>query len=119
MAWGQVNSDYMYRPTRAYSRHYRMVSWNQIDMPFVLTNKAEYLYELPNEDVDNLKEMLVGQLYHVKNRLPFGFVGDAVELSIPFDVELPSPTLQAKHSVPTEQDLVLGQIIGALLRVVR
>ena len=55
----------------------------------------------------------------MKNRLPFGFVGDAVELSIPFDVELPSPTLQAKHSVPTEQDLVLGQIIGALLRAVR
>ena len=88
-------------------------------MPFVLTNKAEYLYQLPNEDVGNLKEMLVGQLYLVKNSLPFGFVGDAVELSIPFNVKLPSPTLQAKHSISTEQDLVLGQIIGALLRVVQ
>ena len=79
VAWGQVNSDYMYRPTRAYDRHYRMVSWCQIDMPFVLTDKAEYLYQLPNEEVGNLKEMLVGQLYLVKNSLPFGFGGDAVE----------------------------------------
>ena len=70
VAWGQVNSDYMYRPTRSYGRHYRMVSWSQIDMPFVLTNKAEYLYQLPNEDVGNLKERLVGQRYLVKNSLP-------------------------------------------------
>lgn len=119
VAWGQVNSDYMYRPTRAYGRHYRMVSWSLIDMPFVLTNKAEYLYQLPNEDVGNLKEMLVDQLYLVKNSLPFGFVSDSEELAIPFDVELPLPTLQAKHSISTEQDLVLGQIVGALLRAVR
>lgn len=120
VAWGRVNSDYMYRPTRTYGRHYRMVSWNRINKPFLLTNKSEYLYQLPNEDIGNLKDMLIEQLSLEKNSLPFGFAGDAVELTIPFEVVPPSPILSAKRNLSSdEQSVVIGQIIGALLRVVQ
>lgn len=120
VAWGQVRSDYMYRPTRAFGRHYRMVSWNRVSMPFMLTNKPEYLYQLPNEDVGILKETLIGHLSMEKNRLPFGFVGDTVEMSIPFDVEVTSPCSSIeKQQVSDEQRVILGRIIGSLLRVVQ
>lgn len=117
VAWGPVKSDYLYRPTRTYGRHYRSVLWYRIDMPFELTNKPAYLYQLPNEDVRNLKEMLVGQLSLPKNTLPFGFVGDSMELSIPFEIK--SHSLLPKKHLSSEQNLVLSQIIGALLRVVQ
>jgi len=120
VACGQIRSDYMYRPTRAYGRHYRKVSWNRMDMPFIWTNKPEYLYQLPNEEVGNLKEMLIEQLSLEKNSLPFGFVGDTMELSIPFEIEYPLPSVQTKLRLPSGgQRVVLGQIIGALLRVVQ
>ncbi len=115
--WGQVKSEYMYRPTRASGRHYRVVSWNHIDIPFGLTNKSDYLYQLPKEDVIGLKEILVGQLVTVENMLPFGFVADTMEMSIPFEAE--SPSLPPEKRQLPSQNLVLSQIIGALLRIVQ
>lgn len=123
IAWGQVRSDYIYRPIRASGRHYRRVSWNKVSMPFELTDKKEYLYQLPNEDTQNLKEKLICLQRLDNNRLPFGFVGGTDELCIPFDVEaIKSPFYPIKHTISLEEEernAMLGNIIGALLRVVR
>lgn len=121
VAWGQVRSDYMYRPTRSYGRHYRKVSWNKISLPFELTDKKEYLYLLPNEDTEGLKEKLISQQILDKSNLPFGFVGGTEELSIPFDEEsyVPSNLTSPKNNIDNELSIMLGRIIGALLRVVQ
>lgn len=121
VAWGQVRSDYMYRPTRAYGRHYRRVSWNRISMPFELTDKKEYLYQLPDGDTVNLKEKLISQQRLDKNSLPFGFVGGSVELSIPFEAEIVPPSYSIVHTVDSEKErnVMLGNIIGSLLRVIQ
>lgn len=38
VAWGIVESDYFYRPTRKVGKHYRNVSWTKMDMPFIFTD---------------------------------------------------------------------------------
>lgn len=121
VAWGQVRSDYLYRPTRAYGRHYRRVSWNNVSMPFELTDKKEYLYLLPNEDTKNLKEKLISLQRLDKNSLPFGFVGSSVELSIPFEAEIIPPSYSIAHTADSEKerDAILGNVIESLLQVVQ
>lgn len=132
VAWGIVESDYFYRPTRKVGKHYRNVSWTKMDMPFIFT---EILYMLQKEETHLLKETLVSKTYQqLTNVYPFGFVDKGYEMVIPFDRKEKSvvPTLKnpsVKVVLPKENSLspkiieplkrdALAKIIGALLRVV-
>lgn len=135
VAWGIVESDYFYRPTRKVGKHYRNVSWTKMDMPFIFTDKRQILYMLQKEETHLLKETLVSKTYQqLTNVYPFGFVDKGYEMVIPFDRKEKSvvPTLKnpsVKAVLPKENTLspkiieplkkdALSKIIGALLRVV-
>lgn len=135
VAWGIVESDYFYRPTRKVGKHYRNVSWTKMDMPFIFTDKPQILYMLQKEETHLLKETLVSKTYQqLTNVYPFGFVDKGYEMVIPFDRKEKSvvPTLKnpsVKAVLPKENSLspkiieplkkdALSKIIGALLRVV-
>lgn len=135
VAWGIVESDYFYRPTRKVGKHYRNVSWTKMDMPFIFTDKPQILYMLQKEETHLLKETLVSKTYQqLTNVYPFGFVDKGYEMVIPFDRKEKSvvPTLKnpsVKAVLPKENTLspkiieplkkdALSKIIGALLRVV-
>lgn len=135
VAWGIVESDYFYRPTRKVGKHYRNVSWTKMDMPFIFTDKPQILYMLQKEETHLLKETLVSKTYQqLTNVYPFGFVDKGYEMVIPFDRKEKSvvPTLKnpsVKVVLPKENSLspkiieplkrdALAKIIGALLRVV-
>ena len=135
VAWGIVESDYFFRPTRKVGKHYRKVSWTKMDMPFIFTDKRQILYMLQKEETHLLKETLVSKTYQQStNVYPFGFVDKGYEMVIPFDrkeksvvptlknpsvkVVLPKEnTLSPKIIEPLKRD-ALAKIIGALLRVV-
>lgn len=135
VAWGIVESDYFFRPTRKVGKHYRKVSWTKMDMPFIFTDKRQILYMLQKEEAHLLKETLVSKTYQQStNVYPFGFVDKGYEMVIPFDrkgksvvptlknpsvkVVLPKEnTLSPKIIEPLKRD-ALAKIIGALLRVV-
>lgn len=74
VAWGTVESNYMFRPTRKYGCHYRKVSWNKVDTPFLFVDKNEVLYQIPKESTACTQEVLIDSLVLNKNQLPFGFV---------------------------------------------
>lgn len=135
VAWGIVESDYFFRPTRKVGKHYRKVSWTKMDMPFIFTDKRQILYMLQKEETHLLKETLVSKTYQQStNVYPFGFVDKGYEMVIPFDRKEKSvvPTLKnpsVKVVLPKENTLSpkiieplkrddLAKIIGALLRVV-
>lgn len=135
VAWGIVESDYFFRPTRKVGKHYRKVSWTKMDMPFIFTDKRQILYMLQKEETHLLKETLVSKTYQQStNVYPFGFVDEGYEMVIPFDRKEKSvvPTLKnpsVKVVLPKENTLspkiiepfkrdALAKIIGALLRVV-
>ena len=135
VAWGIVESDYFYRPTRKVGKHYRNVTWIKMDMPFIFTDKPQILYMLQKEETHLLKETLVSKTYQqLTNVYPFGFVDKGYEMVIPFDRKEKSvvPTLKnpsVKAVLPKENTLspkiieplkkdALSKIIGALLRVV-
>ena len=135
VAWGIVESDYFYRPTRKVGKHYRNVSWTKMDMPFIFTDKPQILYMLQKEETHLLKETLVSKTYQqLTNVYSFGFVDKGYEMVIPFDRKEKSvvPTLKnpsVKVVLPKENSLspkiieplkrdALAKIIGALLRVV-
>lgn len=135
VAWGIVESDYFYRPTRKVGKHYRNVSWTKMDMPFIFTDKPQILYMLQKEETHLLKETLVSKTYQqLTNVYPFGFVDKGYEMVILFDRKEKSvvPTLKnpsVKVVLPKENSLspkiieplkrdALAKIIGALLRVV-
>ena len=135
VAWGIVESDYFYRPTRKAGKHYRNVTWIKMDMPFIFTDKPQILYMLQKEETHLLKETLVSKTYQqLTNVYPFGFVDKGYEMVIPFDRKEKSvvPTLKnpsVKAVLPKENTLspkiieplkkdALSKIIGALLRVV-
>lgn len=135
VAWGIVESDYFYRPTRKVGKHYRNVSWTKMDMPFIFTDKPQILYMLQKEETHLLKETLVSKTYQqLTNVYPFGFVDKGYEMVIPFDRKEKTvvPTLKnpsVKAVLPKENTLspkiieplkkdALSKIIGALLRVV-
>lgn len=135
VAWGIVESDYFYRPTRKVGKHYRNVTWIKMDMPFIFTDKPQILYMLQKEETHLLKETLVSKTYQqLTNVYPFGFVDKGYEMVIPFDRKEKSvvPTLKnpsVKVVLPKENSLspkiieplkrdALAKIIGALLRVV-
>lgn len=135
VAWGIVESDYFYRPTRKAGKHYRNVTWIKMDMPFIFTDKPQILYMLQKEETHLLKETLVSKTYQqLTNVYPFGFVDKGYEMVIPFDRKEKSvvPTLKnpsVKVVLPKENSLspkiieplkrdALAKIIGALLRVV-
>ena len=135
VAWGIVESDYFYRPTRKVGKHYRNVSWTKMDMPYIFTDKPQILYMLQKEETHLLKETLVSKTYQqLTNVYPFGFVDKGYEMVIPFDRKEKSvvPTLKnpsVKVVLPKENSLspkiieplkrdALAKIIGALLRVV-
>lgn len=135
VAWGIVESDYFYRPTRKVGKHYRNVTWIKMDMPFIFTDKPQILYMLQKEETHLLKETLVSKTYQqLTNVYPFGFVDKGYEMKIPFEsrkkavvstfkkppvkAELPKEnTLSPKIIEPLKKD-ALSKIIGALLRVV-
>lgn len=78
VAWGIVESDYFYRPTRKVGKHYRNVTWIKMDMPFIFTDKPQILYMLQKEETHLLKETLVNKVYQQSvNALPFGFTNKA------------------------------------------
>lgn len=135
VAWGIVESDYFYRPTRKVGKHYRNVSWTKMDMPFIFTDKCQILYMLQKEETHLLKETLVSKIYQQStNVYPFGFVDKGYEMVIPFDRKEKSvvPILKnpsVKAVLPKEKSLsskiiepikkdALAKIIGALLGVV-
>lgn len=135
VAWGIVESDYFYRPTRKVGKHYRNVSWTKMDMPFIFTDKRQILYMLQKEETHLLKETLVSKTYQqLTNVYPFGFVDKGYEMVIPFDRKEKSvvPTLKnpsVKAVLPKENTLspkiieplkkdALSKMIGALLKVV-
>ena len=135
VAWGIVESDYFYRPTRKVGKHYCNVSWTKMDMPFIFTDKRQILYMLQKEETHLLKETLISKTYQqLTNVYPFGFVDKGYEMVIPFDRKEKSvvPTLKnpsVKAVLPKENTLspkiieplkknALSKIIGALLRVV-
>lgn len=74
VAWGIVESSYMYRPTRSYGRHYRKVAWNEVNLPYLFTDKNEILFQVPSEETVHLQETLIGNLVLDKSLSPFGFV---------------------------------------------
>ena len=131
VAWGIVESDYFFRPTRKVGKHYRKVSWTKMDMPFIFTDKRQILYMLQKEETHLLKETLVSKTYQQStNVYPFGFVDKGYEMVIPFDrkeksvvptlknpsvkVVLPKEnTLSPKIIEPLKRD-ALAKIIGAL-----
>lgn len=135
VAWGIVESEYFYRPTRKVGKHYRNVSWTKMDMPFIFTDKRQILYMLQKEETHLLKETLVSKTYQQSTSVyPFGFVDKGYEMKIPFESRRKSvaPTLKessVKAELPKENSLspkiieplkrdALAKIIGALLRVV-
>ena len=135
IAWGIVESDHFFRPTRKVGKHYRKVSWTKMDMPFIFTDKRQILYMLQKEETHLLKETLVSKTYQQStNVYPFGFVDKGYEMVIPFDRKEKSvvPTLKnpsVKAVLPKENTLspkiieplkkdALSKMIGALLRVV-
>lgn len=61
IGWGIVEGEYMYRPTRTFGCHYRKVSWNMVDMPFIFTYKRPAIYRVPDEETHKLKETLIGK----------------------------------------------------------
>lgn len=73
-AWGLVESSYKFKPTRTNGRHYRKVSWYKMNMPFIFTNKNPALYQIPQEETNNLKEALINKVEHGSMDFPFGFV---------------------------------------------
>lgn len=78
VAWGIVESDYFYRPTRKVGKHYRNVTWIKMDMPFIFTDKPQIFYMLQKEETHLLKETLVNKVYQQSvNALPFGFTNNA------------------------------------------
>lgn len=86
VAWGIVESDYFYRPTRKAGKHYRNVTWIKMDMPFIFTDKPQILYMLQKEETHLLKETLVSKTYQqLTNVYPFGFVDKGYEMKIPFE----------------------------------
>ena len=135
VAWGIVESDYFYRPTRKAGKHYRNVTWIKMDMPFIFTDKPQILYMLQKEETHLLKETLVSKTYQqLTNVYPFGFVDKGYEMKIPFEsrkkavvstfkkplvtAELPKDnSLSSKIIEPLKKD-ALSKIVGALLRVV-
>lgn len=135
VAWGIVESDYFFRPTRKVGKHYRKVSWTKMDMPFIFTDKRQILYMLQKEETHLLKETLVSKTYQQSTSVyPFGFVDKGYEMKIPFEsrkktvaptlkepsvkAELPKENfLSSKKIEPLKKD-ALAKIIGALLRVV-
>ena len=135
VAWGIVESDYFYRPTRKVGKHYRNVTWIKMDMPFIFTDKPQILYMLQKEETHLLKETLVSKTYQqLTNVYPFGFVDKGYEMKIPFEsrkkavvstfkkppvkAELPKDnSLSFKIIEPLKKD-ALSKMIGALLRVV-
>lgn len=135
VAWGIVESDYFYRPTRKVGKHYRNVTWIKMDMPFIFTDKPQILYMLQKEETHLLKETLVNKVYQQSvNALPFGFTNKAnkKEKSLKSNEILIVSTSQ-KSSVkaksvkdktpifkiiePMKKE-ALAEIIGALLVVV-
>lgn len=133
VAWGIVESDYFYRPTRKAGKHYRNVTWIKMDMPFIFTDKPQILYMLQKEETHLLKETLVSKTYQqLTNVYPFGFVDKGYEMKIPFErrkktvvstfkkpsvkAELPKDnSLSSKIIEPLKKD-ALSKILGALLR---
>ena len=133
VAWGIVESDYFYRPTRKAGKHYRNVTWIKMDMPFIFTDKPQILYMLQKEETHLLKETLVSKTYQqLTNVYPFGFVDKGYEMKIPFEsrkkavvstflkppvkAELPKDnSLSFKIIEPLKKD-ALSKILGALLR---
>ena len=133
VAWGIVESDYFYRPTRKVGKHYRNVTWIKMDMPFIFTDKPQILYMLQKEETHLLKETLVSKTYQqLTNVYPFGFVDKGYEMKIPFEsrkkavvstfkkppvkAELPKDnSLSFKIIEPLKKD-ALSKILGALLR---
>lgn len=135
VAWGIVESDYFFRPTRKVGKHYRKVSWAKMDMPFIFTDKRQILYMLQKEETHLLKETLVSKTYLQSTSVyPFGFVDKGYEMKIPFESRKKTvvPTFKepsVKAELPKENSLsspkieplkkeALAKIIGALLRVV-
>lgn len=132
VAWGIVESDYFYRPTRKVGKHYRNVTWIKMDMPFIFTDKPQILYMLQKEETHLLKETLVNKVYQQSvNALPFGFTNNAnkkekslksneiliVSTSQKFSVKAKSvkdKTPISKIIEPMKKE-ALVKIIGALL----
>ncbi|MDR4931653.1 MULTISPECIES: hypothetical protein [Segatella] len=73
LAWGIIESQYFFKPTRKKGRHYRIVSWHKIEMPYIFTNKRAALFQIPKEETNNLKEALINKVESIPNALPFGF----------------------------------------------
>lgn len=135
VAWGIVESDYFYRPTRKVGKHYRNVTWIKMDMPFIFTDKPQILYMLQKEETHLLKETLVNKVYQQSvNALPFGFTNKAnkkekslksneiliVSTSQKFSVKAKSvkdKTPISKIIEPMKKE-ALAKIIGVLLVVV-
>lgn len=132
VAWGIVESDYFYRPTRKVGKHYRNVTWIKMDMPFIFADKPQILYMLQKEETHLLKETLVNKVYQQSvNALPFGFTNNAnkkekslksneiliVSTSQKFSVKAKSvkdKTPISKIIEPMKKE-ALVKIIGALL----
>ena len=70
-AWGVVNGPYMFNITRRMARHYRLVTWNKMDMPFIFTNKRPALFQIDKEETNHLKEALLNKVVFDAERLPF------------------------------------------------
>lgn len=135
VAWGIVESDYFYRPTRKVGKHYRNVTWIKMDMPFIFTDKPQILYMLQKEETHLLKETLVNKVYQqFVNALPFGFTNKAnkkekslksneiliVSTSQKFSVKAKSVKVKtpiSKIIEPMKKE-ALAKIIGVLLVVV-
>lgn len=117
IAWGIVEGNYMYRPTRIHGRHYRKVSWNKINIPYQFTDKKEVLFPIPYEETAHLQDLLIGHLVLDQSLLPFGFVRKEEELSIQFKGLLPG-NYNNKVEVDIEKRRLLGEIIASLTKVV-
>lgn len=117
VAWGIVESNYMYRPTRIHGRHYRKVSWNKINIPYQFTDKKEALFQIPYEETAHLQDLLIGHLVLDQSLLPFGFVRKEEELSIQFNGLLPG-NYNNKVEEDIEKRRLLGEIITSLTKVV-
>lgn len=117
IAWGLVEGNYMYRPTRIHGRHYRKVSWNKINIPYQFTDKNEVLFQLPYEETAHLQDILIENLVLDQSLLPFGFVRKEEEMSIQFDGLLPS-NYHTNVEVDIEKKRLLGEIIASLAKVV-
>lgn len=117
VAWGIVEGNYMYRPTRIHGRHYRKVSWNKINIPYQFTDKNEVLFQIPKEETSHLPETLIDNFVLDKSLLPFVFVRKEEEGALQFSCSLPvvRPVI---GEIDMEKKQLLGEILGTLIRVV-